>query len=344
MPSRRGLLQLSLYAQHLGTGSTIMCRTIKVDTIKKYILSVAQFLSLFGDHPRDFRKECQTSTTVAVELTKVYAELARWEKVPNRREPFTLEMLMDMHENFASSGLGPDSLLAALVDWFEVGLFAGSRLSEWAQDAYHEKINNYKKDVRDETRAFTLLDFRFEDGNRGRYSALEASKADVPMAKCWTTYRTQKNGQNGEERLQTRNPRTGGKCFVSAILRIIRRFTRLVGETDTTTPLSVYQCPARQEILLITSIDIEKEMRSVAARVYKLDPIKDAEALQRWSSHSLRVGACVILHSMGITETQLKWLLRWRSDAFMVYLRNTAILANAQYETLDKASAMPHFL
>lgn len=85
-------------------------------------------------------------------------------------------------------------------------------------------------------------------------------------------------------------------------------------------------------------------MRSVAARVYKLDPIKDKEALQRWSSHSLRVGACVILHSMGITETQLKWLLRWRSDAFMVYLRNTAILANTQYETLDKASAMPHFL
>ena len=104
----------------------------------------------------------------------------------------------------------------------------------------------------------------------------------------------------------------------------------------------MYQCPASQEPLLITSTDIETEMRSVAARVYKLDPIKDKEALQRWSSHSLRVGACVILHSMGITETQLKWLLRWRSDAFMVYLRNTAILANTQYETLDKASAMPH--
>ena len=84
MPSHRSLIQLALlYAQHLGTGSTIMCRTIKVDTIKKYILSVSQFLlSLFGDHPRDYRKECPTSTTMAVELTKVYAELARWEKSP----------------------------------------------------------------------------------------------------------------------------------------------------------------------------------------------------------------------------------------------------------------------
>ena len=164
------------------------------------------------------------------------------------------------------------------------------------------------------------------------------------MTKCRTTYRTQKNGKNGEERLLTRNPSPGGKCFVPAMLRIILRFTRFVSETDTATPMSVYQCPALRETLLITSRDIEKEMRLVATRVYKLDPIKDKEALQRWSSHSLRVGACVILHSMGITETQLKWLLRWRSDAFMVYLRNTAILANTQYETLDKASAMPHFL
>ena len=65
-------------------------------------------------------------------------------------------MLADMHENFASSGLGPDSILAALVDWFEVGLFAGSRLSEWAQDYYNDKLDSYKKDERDDTRTFTL--------------------------------------------------------------------------------------------------------------------------------------------------------------------------------------------
>ena len=97
------------------------------------------------------------------------------------------------------------------------------------------------------------------------------------------------------------------------MLRIIRRFTRLVSETDTVTPMSVHQRTAREEPLLITYDDIEKEMRLVAARVYKLDPMKDKEALQPWSSHSLRVGACVILYSMGLTETQIKWLHLWRS-------------------------------
>jgi len=75
-------------------------------------------------------------------------------KSPSNASPFTLEMLADMHENFASSGLGPDTILAALVDCFEVGLFTGSRLSEWAQDYYHDKLDSYKRDERDDTTAF----------------------------------------------------------------------------------------------------------------------------------------------------------------------------------------------
>ena len=93
----------------------------------------------------------------------------------------------------------------------------------------------------------------------------------------------------------------------------------------------------------ITATDIEKTMRASAARVYNLHPIKDKVALQKWSAHSLRVGACVILHTMGHTESQIQWLLRWRSLAFMLYLRNVAILADQHHQTLDKAAAMPHF-
>jgi hypothetical protein len=51
------------------------------------------------------------------------------------------------------------------------------------------------------------------------------------------------------------------------------------------------------------------------------------EALQRFSSHSLRVGACVILHANGKNEVFIKQRLRWRSDSFMNYLRDVPILA-----------------
>ena len=66
--------------------------------------------------------------------------------------------------------------------------------------------------------------------------------------------------------------------------------------------------------------------------------------MQRWSAHSLRIGVCVIPHSMGLSEPQMKRLLRWRSGAFTVYLQNTAILANLNYETLDRVAGMPRFL
>ena len=100
-------------------------------------------------------------------------------------------MLADMHENFASSGLGPDTILAALVDCFEVGLFTGSRLSEWAQDYYHDKLDSYKRDERDDTTAFPVRDFRFKSVSHMRKIALEASKNTIPMTKCGTTYRSQ---------------------------------------------------------------------------------------------------------------------------------------------------------
>jgi hypothetical protein len=61
-------------------------------------------------------------------------------------------------------------------------------------------------------------------------------------------------------------------------------------------------------------------------------------------AHSLiRVGACVILQAMGCTESQIRWLLRWRSNAFMVYLRNVAILSSLHHQKLDEAAEMPHF-
>jgi hypothetical protein len=61
-----------------------------------------------------------------------------------------------------------------------------------------------------------------------------------------------------------------------------------------------------------------------SAAVYKLDPVADAKSLTLWSSHSLRVRACVILHAMGFTDVRIMWLLRWNSTAFLTYLRKTS--------------------
>lgn len=110
------------------------------------------------------------------------------------------------------------------------------------------------------------------------------------------------------------------------------------------TPLFCYWDPISMDVRLVTSVDIEKFMRSIVVVVMDLDPNKKAdwENIQRWGSHSLRVGAACVLHAMGFSPLDIQWLLRWRSLAFMAYLRNLAILSTRHNEALDKAASMPH--
>ena len=344
--TRRGMLQLAMYAMHVGTGNSLFCKTIKVATVKQYVRAAATFLGLFGDKTRDYRKELPTDTKTAPILNSVFVELGRWEVVENRREPFTLEMLHDIQETITTTAQTEDSLMAAAADWFECGLFLGLRLSEWAQDTPGKNIEAYQRDFRQQSRAFNMSDIRFESNTRARLTAQQVleNNLDDSIVKCWVKFRTQKNGHNGEERLFTRNEKVGGKCLIRPMLNILRRFARILGTKDTHTPLALYRERGDKPPKFITASDIERLMRQSAARVYSLDPVKDFTALQKWSAHSLRVGGCVILHAMGYTETMIQWLLRWRSNAFMLYLRNVAIISTRHHQTLDTAASMPNFL
>ena len=65
-------------------------------------------------------------------------------------------------------------------------------------------------------------------------------------------------------------------------------------------------------------------LQSLAKQVYN---ITNPEDLARFTTHSLRVGACVLLHETNQTSDFIKARIRWRSDAYLMYLRNTPKLA-----------------
>ena len=44
----------------------------------------------------------------------------------------------------------PHSLMAAMADWSEIGLFTGQRLGEWAQPAVNYSISNPSRSAREE--------------------------------------------------------------------------------------------------------------------------------------------------------------------------------------------------
>jgi hypothetical protein len=252
-------------------------------------------------------------------------------------------MLRLLYSWVSDQHVSADSSLAALQDWFTIGLFAGLRKSEWAQDAVASAVGSQHLNRKFETYAFCVTDFRFEMSDGARLIGLDVlAKPASMVVKLRIFFRMQKNNANGQDKLFARNSNPQGFCCIRAALRVLERFQRLRGSSDSTTPLAVF-LSADGQCKLITSDLVERVMRDLAATVYHLDPVKDKEALQKWSCHSLRVGACVILHGMGFTSTQIQFMLRWKSNAFMMYLRNLAVLSQGQNAAFDEAAAMPHF-
>ena len=84
-------------------------------------------------------------------------------------------------------------------------------------------------------------------------------------------------------------------------------------------------------------------LQFAALNVYKLDPNdkRQAARLAKWTSHSIRIGACVLLYANGFTILQLQFILRWKSMAFRDYLRNVPILAQQQSVAMNQNGSMP---
>jgi hypothetical protein len=80
---------MALYAVHLATGNSLHCKSVKASAVTGHLREVAKFLSRFS--PVDPRCPSATDRTLAPCVKAVTDEVLRWEKVPDRREPFTVE-------------------------------------------------------------------------------------------------------------------------------------------------------------------------------------------------------------------------------------------------------------
>ena len=113
-------------------------------------------------------------------------------------------------------------------------------------------------------------------------------------------------------------------CPVVAALNIRRSWQLLCTKSaHQHLPLAVYS--NRRAVTMISSDTISKHLRHWAQSTYG---ITDPAELKRYSSHSLRVGACVQLHVAGKSSEFIQKSLRWKSDCFKMYLRNVGALAH----------------
>jgi hypothetical protein len=336
----RANYQLALYAAHLATGSSLHCRSLKAGTIRSYLLDVAKFLGRFRDIDPRFRSTADTKLAPAI--AKVLAEVQRWESVPNRREPFTLEMQAFIAKA-AADQQDDCCLMAALTDWTLCNLYAGCRGVEWMQtDSTNLHITTYHKNRFGNAYAFTLQDVQCASATNQSLLLKDALANPDNVGCIRLRFEEQKNGENGEKKLFVRNTKSPAVCFVTHFMRILARHAKIT-KSDQKIPLSVYNASDGTPCN-ITSAAVETCMRSAASKMFNLDPVKNRTELQMWSTHSLRVGACTTLYAMGFHEMEIKHLLRWKSNAFMTYLRNLAVTSRRHNDAVADASCIPNFL
>ena len=112
-------------------------------------------------------------------------------------------------------------------------------------------------------------------------------------------------------------------CYVRACKRIIERALQLNPTADN--PVAIFSTNLKSKrFSYIDDVHISTILQEAAAAVHN---ITKKEELKRFTSHSIRVGACVLLHSQNISTEDIKFRLRWRSDSFRMYLRNIIQLA-----------------
>ena len=146
------------YAAYLLTGNTLLAKSIKVATAKLYVKAVVDYFTS--------RKQFNPTLTDKGEkiqaLDKVWIEGIRWEKMPDRAEPLTPEMVQYLVE--VGSKSQTHSALSAFADWAVLSLQTGFRISEYAQthSAQHKSISNtVSVNIDGSSQAFIASDFQF---------------------------------------------------------------------------------------------------------------------------------------------------------------------------------------
>jgi len=255
-------------------------------------------------------------------LNSILLEYKRWQSIPNRRHPVTTSMLNHLHKLQANQD--QDSYLPALFDWLVLGIHTGHRKSEWCQDASgFKKTSTYAKTVKNTSTAFIADDFILSHKPTSQPSSHPHLHENNYLKITW---RFQKNGQNGQVVSFAHTYDAPHLSPVRAAERILGRAKRL--RLPNHAPLAIYKNPLKKSSSTsythILHTQVEKSLQYLAKNVYN---IKSLQEIKKYSCHSIRVGACVLLHSSGAESLTIKFRLRWRSDSFMEYLRNTPRLA-----------------
>ena len=304
---------LGCYAVSLIQGDSILGMNILSATIKKYIQAAAALYTARRIENPYEPEDNQLDENFPDIIIKA---LKKYEKIPKRREVITDSMFVYINEKAQDSR--EDSLENAFKDWAAWSRYSGPRRSEWCQTR-KTKFETVTDGPEDKALAIRASDITFYDATGRVINPDCQTFARVTYAEV--VWRYKKNGENGEAIKYYKDDLNKVWCPCKAIWNIIQRAARL--RIKKNEPIAKYQ-DEKGHVFFITDKDVKIILQEAAKEMLN---ITDEKVLSKWTSHSLRVTAANELHRLGFSAAFIQHRLRWRSDAFMVYLRHTIHVA-----------------
>lgn len=297
-------------------------KNIRSATLRGYAEAVNELFRLRGmPLPYDPSNK-RNDSTVAI------ANLADEETIANQREPLTEPMAAEaIRIGQQADRNSVDSLVANIIC---LARFVGPRLSEYACNqqkkvTYHTfRSGTQHGSKRKIVRPWIAEDFRFYDSRGVEIHVLRQPTGEVLT--CYQDihhmklkWRIQKNRRNGQTIKLPADKSNRTLCPVYNALQIIARKIRL-DPTQLDTPVCVYVNKNSTIPLYLTGAKV-KDLLQRAIDV--VNPNMPPEERQKYSAHSLRVWACVLLDQAKKSPSFIKQRLRWLGESYRLYLRDT---------------------
>jgi hypothetical protein len=235
-----------------------------------------------------------------------------------------------------------DSVNDLLFDIVALGRYIRPCLSEYSQTT-QDKFNHHTyPSGKTVIKAFIASNFIFYDEKKRIVKDLnEDSLQRARFVKI--TWRIQKNCQNGQSITLVAESDLPEICLVCSAMQLVLWARRLNQPDDM--PIAVYKTK-KGKVIYLTGNKIAELLRKV---IKKVRPDTTPDKLKQYSSHSLRVWACVLLDEAVKLPDYIKKRLLWLGDSFMMYLRDIAIIQHqhvdallaALQEVMDPFPALP---
>jgi len=223
---------------------------------------------------------------------------------------------------------GPFTGFRSLVlDIVALGCYGGSRQQEYAMD-YKNKVEYFNTLVGQIMCAFTMENILFQDEDR--MIIRDPLLHPYLIKAVGTRYVVQKNRSNGQVIWYSRDVMNPSFCPVVRVLSLVRCMV-ILGQSPSD-QICVYR-HTTDDTVYLTGTAITEYFRYVTKLIY---PDIDKVTLTAISSHSLQVTACVLLAEAGMLVYFIKLRLRWISDCFEVYIRNSLHMANMHNVAITK--------